>query len=109
MKASKALMSISSYPIPAPVIENIAGAAGLEPDTEVEVNLEVRQSDPFRRATAGVYQYLSEAPNVSQGGISYTFSEDERTRFAQRASNILASLGESQEAEIEVGYMGEDF
>ncbi len=107
MKASKALMSISSYPIPAPVIENIAGAAGLEPDTEVD--LEVRQSDPFRRATAGVYQYLSEAPNVSQGGISYTFSEDERTRFAQRASNILASLGESQEAEIEVGYMGEDF
>lgn len=107
MKASKALMSISSYPIPAPVIENIAGAAGLEPDTEVD--LEVRQSDPFRRATAGVYQYLSEAPNVSQGGISYTFSEEERTRFAQRASNILASLGESQEAEIEVGYMGEDF
>lgn len=107
MKASKALMSISSYPIPAPVIENIAGAAGLEPDTEVD--LEVRQSDPFRRATAGVYQYLSEAPNVSQGGISYIFSEDERTRFAQRASNILASLGESQEAEIEVGYMGEDF
>ena len=107
MKASKALMSISSYPIPAPVIENIAGAAGLEPDTEVD--LEVRQSDPFRRATAGVYQYLSEAPNVSQGGISYTFSEDERTRFAQRASNILASLCESQEAEIEVGYMGEDF
>ena len=107
MKASKALMSISSYPIPAPVIENIAGAAGLEPDTEVD--LEVRQSDPFRRATAGVYQYLSEAPNVSQGGISYTFSEDERTRFAQRASNILASLVESQNAEIEVGYMGEDF
>nr|DAP71727.1 MAG TPA: hypothetical protein [Caudoviricetes sp.] len=107
MKASKALMSISSYPIPAPVIENIAGSAGLEPD--IDVDLEVRQSDPFRRATAGVYQYLSEAPNVSQAGISYTFSEDERTRFAQRASNILASLGDSQEAEIEVGYMGEDF
>lgn len=107
MKASKALMSISSYPIPAPVIENIAGAAGLEPDTEVD--LEVRQSDPFRRATAGVYQYLSEAPNVSQGGISYTFSEDERTRFAQRAGNILAELGDDQNAEVEVGYFGEDF
>lgn len=107
MKASKALMSISSYPIPAPVIENIACAAGLEPDTELDP--EVRQSDPFRRATAGVYQYLSEAPNVSQAGISYSFSEDERTRFAQRASNILSSLGDTQEAEIEVGYMGEDF
>ena len=106
MKASKALMSISSYPIPAPVIENIAGAAGLEPDTDVD--LEVRQSDPFRRATAGVYQYLSEAPNVSQGGISYSFSEDERTRFAQRAGNILAELGD-QNAEVEVGYFGEDF
>lgn len=107
MKASKALISISSYPIPAPVIENIACAAGLDPGTELDP--EVRQSDPFRRATAGVYQYLAEAPNVSQAGITYSFSEDERQRFAQRASNILAELGDDQDAEVEVGYFGEDF
>ncbi len=107
MKASKALMSITNYPIPAPVIENIMDAAGLGSDTETSA--EVRQSEPFRRATAGVYQYLAEAPNVSQAGISYSFSEDERTRFAQRASNILAELGNDQETEVEVGYFGEDF
>ena len=107
MKASKALMSITNYPIPAPVIENIMDAAGLGSDTETSA--EVRQSEPFRRATAGVYQYLAEAPNVSQAGISYSFSEDERTRFAQRASNILAELGSDQETEVEVGYFGEDF
>lgn len=107
MKASKALMSITNYPIPAPVIENIMDAAGLDGNTET--NADVRQGVPFRRATAGVYQYLAEAPNVSQGGITYSFSEDERTRFAQRAGNILAELGDDQNAEVEVGYFGEDF
>ena len=107
MKASKALMSITNYPIPAPVIENIMDAAGLYGDDETSP--EVRQGEPFRRATAGVYQYLSEAPNVSQGGITYSFSEDGRTRFAQRAGNILAELGDDQETEVQVGYFGEDF
>jgi hypothetical protein len=108
MKVSKALMSISNYPIPMPVIENIMDTEGLDAE-EDETSVEMRQSDAFKKCTAAVYLFLADAPNVTQGGISYSFSEEERKRFAKMAAGIKAELGDQNDAEIEVGYFGEDF
>ncbi|EJX05271.1 hypothetical protein EVA_06627 [gut metagenome] len=108
MNVLQALKSISGYPIPATTLQDIAAGCGL--DANGEVTEEMRTKAEFKRAKAKVYLYLSEAPNVSQGGISYSFSESERNRFRMRAKSILNSLGETDESlnGQEYGYQGED-
>ena len=108
MKISAALKSITNYPIPSSVIENVADEAGLGDATQ-EITKEIRKGSDFKRATAYVYRFLADAPNITQGGISYTISEDERSRFAKRAAAILDELGEGDTADIPCGYVGEDF
>lgn len=107
MKTSNAIKAMSSYPIPAATIENIIEEAGL--DAEADITKEMRASDQFKKAKALTYAFLSEAPNITQGGISYTFSEDERSRFQKKSSNLLAELWEDEGSDIPCGYIGEDF
>ncbi len=108
MTISAALKSISNYPIPTSAIENMADEAGIA-DTTQTVTPAIRATASFKRATAYAYRFLADAPNITQGGISYTFSPEERKRFAKRASAILDDLGEGDQAETQCGYIGEDF
>ena len=107
MNVLQSLRSLSSYPIPTATIEEVAEGVGLAIDTEL--TQELRKDKRFKRAQARVYMFLSEAPNVSQGGISYSFSEEERRRFRLRAENLLEQIGDAtSEAGVEYGYKGED-
>ena len=108
MKTSQALMYLSNYPIPLPVIENIMNEQGLDVATS-DADADTRTSVAFKRCKAYVYLFLSKAPNVTQGGITYSFGQKEREGFARMANGILHDLGDTTEAEIEVGYYGEDF
>ena len=69
---SKSLKSLSSYPIPSATIEEVAEELGLNQSDDVTHN--IRNSNKFKLAKAGIYDFLSEAPNISQAGISYNFS-----------------------------------
>lgn len=103
----QSLKSLSGYPIPLATIKDVADEVGL--DIDVELTQEIRNSKEFKRAKAQVYFFLSEVPNVSQGGISYSFSEEERRRFRLRAENILDEIGDSGIASgVEYGYKGEE-
>jgi len=107
MNVLQSLRSLSSYPIPTATIEDVAEGVGLAIDTEL--TQELRKDKRFKRAQARVYMFLSEAPNVSQGGISYSFSEEERRRFRLRAENLFEQIGDAaSEAGVEYGYKGED-
>ena len=107
MNVLQSLKSLSGYPIPLATIQYVADGVGLGVDTELTP--ELRGSKEFKRAQARVYIYLSEAPNVSQGGISYSFSEEERRRFRLRAESILDEIGDNENAfGVEYGYKGED-
>lgn len=107
MNVLQSLRSLSSYPIPTATIEDVAEGVGLAIDTEV--TQELRKDKRFKRAQARVYIFLSEAPNVSQGGISYSFSEEERRRFRLRAESLLEQIGDAtSETGVEYGYKGED-
>ena len=107
MNVLQSLRSLSSYPIPTATIEDVAEGVGLAIDAEL--TQELRKDKRFKRAQARVYMFLSEAPNVSQGGISYSFSEEERRRFRLRAENLLEQIGDAtSEAGVEYGYKGED-
>ena len=107
MKIIDALKSLNSYPIPTPTVVNITEEAGLTATKEADA--ETRKSPAFKKAKALVYQYLAEAPNISQGGITYNFGQDERERFAKKATAMLDEIGDEEGAEFEVGYIGEDF
>lgn len=107
MNVLQSLKSLSSYPIPAATIENVAEGVGLT--VTEDATQEVRNGKAFKRAQAQVYLFLSEAPNVSQGGISYSFSDEDRKRFRSRAQNILNEIGEGESSSgVDFGYMGED-
>lgn len=107
MNVLQSLRSLSSYPIPTATIEDVAEGVGLALDTEL--SQEIRGSKEFKRAQARVFVFLSEAPNVSQGGISYSFSEEERRRFRLRAENLFEQIGDATSGTgVEYGYKGED-
>ena len=101
---SNSLRSISNYPIPPAIIEEVAEDSGLNPDELVTP--EIRKSKSFMLAKAGIYDFLSEAPNISQAGISYTCSNDERNRFKLKAGSIRKKLEGSNHGVY--GYQGED-
>ncbi len=107
MKIIDSLKSVSSYPIPTPTVVDITEEAGLTATDEADV--ETRKTAAFKKARALVYQFLAEAPNISQGGITYSFSAEERERFAKKAAALLEEAGEDDGTDFEVGYIGEDF
>lgn len=106
MNVAQSLRSISAYPIPPATLQDIAEGVGLTADTEL--TQEVRKSREFRRAQAQTYIWLSEAPNVTQNNVSFSFSEDERRRLRTRGEAILDEMGESAENGVTYGYKGED-
>lgn len=106
MNALQSLKSISAYPIPTATLADIAEGAGLAADAELTA--EGRNSREYRLALARVYLFLSEAPNVSQGGISYSFSEWERQRMRRKAEELLDALGVDADGCVPLGYKGED-
>lgn len=94
--------------MPTLTLQEAASEGGV--DVGTEVTEEVRQSAAFKRAQACVLRFLSEAPNVSQGGQSYSFSESERRWFRRRAEKLLEEIGDDTDSlGIPFGYMGEDF
>jgi len=108
MKISKALQSISLYPLTTSSVSVIATECGLDPEAEVTAVL--LGSKAYKRAKSQVYQYLSEAPNVTEGGATYSFSEDERKEFRKKALQLLSEIDDDEaNAETECGYFGEDF
>lgn len=101
------LRGITIYPIPAAVLRECALDAGCNPDAEV--TREVRSSKEFKRAKARVYNFLATAPNVTQQGVSFTFSATERANFRKLAATLEAEAdGDGTGAGV-YGYVGEDF
>lgn len=108
MTILNALRRINAYPIPLGELDTIALSRGL--DTDGEADRETLHSTGYRLATADVLIWLSEAPNVSQDGISYSFTDEQRKRFKARALAIMEACGEADEAKlggVNFGYKGE--
>ena len=102
-----ALLAVSAYPIPARVIKATAikRAVVLE-DLASEENV---KSDAFRLATADLYVWLYFAPNVSQGGQSYSFTDEQRKWWKKQAMAIYEELEDDALSALQTkyGYMGD--
>lgn len=107
MTILESLKSLSGYPISRLSLVNIAEEVGLTADGEATEG--ERKSAPFKRAKARVYLLLAEAPDVSQGGISYSFSDEDKKHFRMQAQALLDEVGDDTSAiSDEYGWMGEN-
>lgn len=106
MTAAEALKQINPYPIPSMTVQKVALKRGLLP--EQTVTQEILLSRTYRLCEADLYVYLSKAPDVTQQGISYRFSDADKKVFLNLAKRIYDELGESGEVTggVTLGYKG---
>lgn len=98
------LKSLNGYPIPTATYEAIAVYRGLALDSEA--TQDTMASNSYQLAVADILTWLSFAPDVSQGGISYSLSSDERTMLRSKAGAIMSSLGVESKLSTTYGYKG---
>ena len=88
----ESLKGINAYPIPLRTLVDAAEYRGL--DMTVEVSQEIMQTAKYKLAQADLLLWLSLAPDVTQGGQSYSFTDEQRIQFRNRANRLY---GECQE------------
>ena len=86
------LRGINAYPIPCETIQSVCRRRGL--DAMQTVTPATTDEDAFKLAKADLLMWLSRAPNVSQGGQSYSFSEDQRREMRNSAGALYDEVGE---------------
>lgn len=97
----ESLRALNAYPIPTQALVSIAEGRGLSPYDNV---FDIKN---YTLATADVYMWLSNAPDVSQGGQSYSFTDEQRKFFRQQAKAIYESTGEAAATKTTIyGYKG---
>jgi len=104
MTTLDALKSISNYPTPKRTFDRIAVVRGIS--LTQEATPEILLSREYQFAQADLMNWLATAPNVSEGGISFSFSQTEKDQFRRDATSILAELGTPRSSRF--GYKGEN-
>ena len=103
MTTLEALKGINSYPIPLRTLEETAGRRGV--DLEAETTAEILRGKEYRLTYADLLMWLSFAPQVTQGGQSYSFTDDQRLQMRNRASELYEELEENS-PKAQFGYKG---
>lgn len=99
------LLSVSAYPIPLRTLVGAVESRGLDPTAEATP--EVVRSERYKLAKADVLMWLSLAPDVSQGGQSYSFSDDQRVQLRNRANALYGEcVDETDKPRPTYGYKG---
>lgn len=108
MTILQSLQCLSAYPIPVGVIADILLSCGLY--SEDNFNTEVIESKSYIMAKSKLYDYLFTAPNVSENGISFSFSESQREYFKSMSLMLKRKAGEEASLAngVVFGYKGED-
>lgn len=83
----EALQSLSAYPIDETFIEVVLVNRGIDSDMP-RVDASTLNDSAFKLAKADIYIWLSKAPTISQGGVSYSLSAEEKAEFKRLASLI---------------------
>ena len=106
MTIMQALRSINSYPLTDEQLSMAAVSAGLDPNSDAIGMLTKKE---YTHAKANVYSLLAEAPNISQGGITFSFTSDEKKQFRSVACRLYNAIGVDVPQASKWGYQGEDF
>lgn len=105
MKIVESLKAISIYPIPQRTLDRVAVERGLQQDQEA--TSQTFTTKGYQLATADLMDWLSNAPNISEGGVSFSLSQQERESFKRKSKAIYQTYGIGTES-IEYGYAGSE-
>ena len=101
----ESLKSVNAYPVPLRTIVEIAERRGLSLTSEA--TQAVLRGKDYKLATADLLLWLSLAPNISQGGQSYSFTDEQRQQFRNRANALFDEFGEeTSSVQPTYGYKG---
>lgn len=99
------LKGITAYPIPLRTLDKVALRRGLtltDPATQ-----ETLRGAGYNLAFADLLLWLANAPNIGQGGQSYSFSEEQRSAFRRRAYSLYGEFEDEASApKTAFGYKG---
>ena len=93
------------YPLPSATLDGVCIRRGLSRDTEATTD--VFQSAAYRLAEADVLTWLAAAPNISQGGQNYAFTDEQRKTYRTRASAVFEELEGDAPKSSMYGYKGD--
>lgn len=101
----ESLKSVNAYPVPLRTLVEIAERRGLSLTSEA--TQAVLRGKNYKLATADLLLWLSLAPNISQGGQSYSFTDEQRQQFRNRANALFDEFGEeTSSVQPTYGYKG---
>lgn len=103
MTTLESLKGINSYPIPYRTLETVAVRHGLS--LSVSATAEIVNGRDYKLACAELLRWLSTAPNITQGGQSYSFSDEQRLQLRNQADDLLAECAE-EAPKTRYGYKG---
>lgn len=92
----ESLKGVNAYPIPLRTLTSVAGKRGLQLTTDA--TQEIQKSKAYNLAVADLLMWLSDAPDISQGGQSYSFADEQRKEFRNRANSLYRDFGADNEA-----------
>ena len=99
------LKSINAYPIPLRTISDTAVCRGL--DLTAEATQELMQSAGYNLAKADLLLWFSLAPDISQGGQDYSFTDEQRVQLRNQANALYKEFeGENGKKKTIYGYKG---
>ena len=105
MTILESLRGINAYPIPCGAIASVAESRQLPLDDRATGD--VLAGAAYNLARADIFLWLSTAPDVSQGGQSYSFTDEQRASFRSIAYSLYREWGGNGSVpEVKYGYKG---
>lgn len=99
------LQSINTYPIQLRTFTEVAERRGV--DLTEEATAELLKGAVFSLCRADILLWLSYAPAVSQGGISYSFTDEQREKMRNEAQKLYDEFSEDDiSVTVKYGYKG---
>jgi len=105
MTLLESLKGINAYPILFYTIDEIAIRRGI--DLEDTATQTLLTSKEYRLSRADILKWLAFAPNKTEEGLSYTFSDEERKMLLDEANEIYEEFDDSEEDKVIYGYKGD--
>lgn len=101
----EALKAVSAYPVPLRTFVETAERRGLV--LTDEATQEVLTCKTYRLAVADILLWLYIAPDITQGGQSFSFTDEQRKQFRNQANALYSEYAETAaSAQPTYGYKG---
>ena len=104
MTLSDYLRGLTNYPVPEEALQSILSKRGLDGKRTMT------DDKLLCLVTADLYSWVALAPDISQGGQSYSLTDFVREYYRKRARELYQAGGEPVEevtAKVRYGYKGE--